>query len=102
MPAHMSALSGSLCAMLIACGMMLPSSSAQAEPRWQNTVWLLADNKYKAKRHRDWQELDQQEKQRIYRRHKQFQEWPIEEQRRVCSTYFEQTGEKPPACRKKK
>ena len=95
-------LRGLLCAFLLLCGTVASVASAQTEPRWRNTVWLLADNSDKSQQHRNWQELDQKEKQRIYRRHKQFKTWSVEEQQKVCAAYYELTGENPPACRANK
>jgi len=75
---------------------------AQADQRWQNTVWMLADNNHPDQhRNRNWQELNPQEQQRIYQRYQQFQGWPTEEQKRVCQDYTRKTGSVAEVCRKK-
>lgn len=74
--------------------------SANAGPQWQGAIVVADKGKGRSKPYhgRSWNELDSQEKQRIYQRHKQFQGWSIEQQRRACIDYYQQTRRIPKAC----
>jgi len=47
-----------------------------------------------------WDNLDPDEKERVYRRYKKFQDSSETEQRNWCIQYYKETGRVPRACRK--
>lgn len=82
---------------LVGLSLIVPAANADQQ-YWRGAV-IVADGRGPgADRGRRWNELNTQEKQRIYRQHKKWQGWSLEQQRSACIDYYRHTRRVPKAC----
>lgn len=81
---------------LVGLNVTIPANADQQH--WRGPVVVADGGGPGPKRGRRWNELDTQEKQRIYRQHKKWQGLSLEQQRSACIDYYRQTRRVPKAC----